>query len=84
MMISVSSQTRLAVIADGREVVARQVEAGEVIRLTLADDVVLMGDNAGAVQFSINGRAGRTLGEDGVPLSARIPRSDYVSWLTQQ
>jgi transcriptional regulator with XRE-family HTH domain len=84
MMISVSSQTRLAVIADGREVVARQLEPGEVIRLTLADDVVLMGDNAGAVQFSINGRAGRTLGEDGVPLSARIPRSDYLSWLTQQ
>ena len=84
MMISVSSKTRLAVIADGREVVARQVEPGEVIRLAVSDDVVLMGDNAGAVQFSINGRAGRTLGADGVPLSARIPRSDYLSWLIQQ
>jgi hypothetical protein len=84
MMISVSSQTRLAVIADGREVVARQVEPGEVIRLTVSDEVVLMGDNAGAVQFSINGRAGRTLGDEGVPLSARIPRGDYLSWLIQQ
>jgi transcriptional regulator with XRE-family HTH domain len=84
MMISVLSHTRLAVIADGREVVARQVEPGEIIRLTVSDDVVLMGDNAGAVQFSINGRAGRTLGDYGVPLSARIPRSDYLSWLIQQ
>jgi hypothetical protein len=84
MMISVSSATRLAVIADGREVVARQLEAGEIIRLTVSDDVVLMGDNAGAVHFSINGRPGRTLGDDGVPLSARIPRDDYLSWLIQQ
>ena len=84
MIISVSSSTRLAVIADGREVVARQLEAGEVIRLTVSDDVVLMGDNAGAVHFSINGRAGRALGDDGVPLSARIPRDDYLSWLIHQ
>jgi transcriptional regulator with XRE-family HTH domain len=84
MMISVSSTTRLAVIADGREVVARQLEPGEVIRLNAADDVVLMGDNAGAVQFSINGRAGRTLGGDGDPLSARILRDDYLSWLSQR
>jgi transcriptional regulator with XRE-family HTH domain len=84
MMVSVSSQTRLAVIADGREVVARQVEPGEVIRFTVSDDVVLMGDNAGAVQFSINGRAGRPLGDDGVRLGARIPRAEYQSWLIQQ
>lgn len=84
MLISVSSRTRLAVIADGREVIARQVEPGEVVRLSVADDVVLMGDNAGAVQFSINGRAGRTLGDAGTPLSARIPRDDYLSWLIQQ
>jgi hypothetical protein len=84
MMISVSARTRLAVIADGREVIARQLEPGEVIRLSVADDVLLMGDNAGAVQFSINGRAGRTLGDPGTPLSARIPRTDYLSWLTPQ
>lgn len=84
MLISVSAQTRLAVIADGREVIARQLEPGEVIRLNAADDIVLMGDNAGVVHFSINGRPGRTLGDDGSPLSARIPRNDYLSWLIPQ
>lgn len=83
MMITVSSPTRLQVVADGREVVARRVRGGEVIRLDLASDVVLMGDNAGAVHFSINGRAGRTLGDPGTPLSARIHRSDYHDWLIQ-
>ena len=84
MMISVSARTRLAVIADGHEVVARQLEPGEVVRLNASDDIVLMGDNAGAVHFSINGRPGRTLGADGTPLKARISRSDYLSWLIQQ
>jgi transcriptional regulator with XRE-family HTH domain len=84
MLISVSAHTRLAVIADGREVIARQLEPGEVIRLNASDDIVLMGDNAGAVHFSINGRPGRTLGDVGTPLSARIPRDDYLSWLIQQ
>jgi hypothetical protein len=84
MLISVSAQTRLAVIADGREVIARQLEPGEVVRLSASDDIVLMGDNAGAVHFSINGRPGRTLGDVGTPLSARIPRDDYLSWLIQQ
>ena len=84
MMISVSSRTRLAVIADGREVIARQLDAGEVIRLSASDEVVLLGDNAGAVHFSINGRPGRSLGGDGTPLTAHIPRADYLSWLIQQ
>lgn len=81
MMISVSSDTRLQVIADGQELVAREVAAGETIRVELRTDVVLIGDNAGAVQFSINGRAARTLGASGAPLSARIARDSYQDWL---
>jgi transcriptional regulator with XRE-family HTH domain len=81
MMVSVSSPTVLQVVADGREIVAGPVDAGEVIRLTLASDVVLVGTNAGAVHFSINGRAGRTLGDAGTPLTVRIALADYQQWL---
>ena len=81
MMVSVSSPTVLQIVADGREIVAGPVDAGEVIRLTLASDVVLVGTNAGAVHFSINGRAGRTLGDPGTPLTVRIARDDYQQWL---
>jgi cytoskeletal protein RodZ len=81
MMVSVSSPTSLQIVADGRDVVARQFVPGDVIRLELSRDVVLLGDNAGAVHFSINGRAGRTLGDSGAPLSAQISRDDYQHWL---
>jgi cytoskeleton protein RodZ len=81
MMLSVSAPTLLQIVADGREVAAREFAPGEVIRLSLGSDVVLVGDNAGAVHFSINGRAGRTLGDEGTPLTARISRDDYENWL---
>jgi cytoskeleton protein RodZ len=83
VLITVSSQTELQVIADGREVVARRVRPGERVELGLSEDVVLSGDNAGAVHFSINGRAGRTLGAAGQPLNVRIGRDDYDAWLVQ-
>jgi cytoskeletal protein RodZ len=81
MMVSVSAPTSLQIVADGREIVAGPLAAGQVLRLSLASDVVFVGDDAGAVHFSINGRAGRTLGESGSPLTARISRTDYQQWL---
>lgn len=83
VLITVSSHTKLEVVADGRQVVARRVRPGERVQLDLSHDVVLSGDNAGAVHFSINGRAGRTLGAAGAPLNVRIGRDDYDSWLVQ-
>jgi transcriptional regulator with XRE-family HTH domain len=83
MMVSVSASTRLQIIADGREVLARTLDAGDQFRLDLSSDVVFVGDNAGAVHFSINGRAGRTLGDAGAPLLARISRDSYPDWLIQ-
>lgn len=83
MMVSFSAPTALQIVADGREVAARRFDAGEVIRVPLGSDVVLVGDSAGAVHFSINGRAGRPLGAVGEPLTARIARADYQTWLIQ-
>lgn len=83
LMITVSSHTELQVVADGRQVVARKLQPGERVQLDLSQDVVLSGDNAGAVHFSINGRAGRQLGAAGAPLNVRIGRDDYDSWLVQ-
>jgi Helix-turn-helix domain len=83
VMISISSACRLQIVADGAEVLARGVDAGEVIQLTIDSEAVLSGDDAGAVHFSINGRAGRTLGDSRVPLEARISRYDYDRWLIQ-
>lgn len=83
LLITVTAQTDLQVVADGRQVVARRVRPGERVKLDLSHDVVLSGDNAGAVHFSINGRVGRRLGATGAPLNVRISRDDYDEWLVQ-
>ena len=83
MMVSVSSSTRLQIVADGHQVLARRLDAGDMVKVDLSNDVVFVGDDAGAVHFSINGRAGRTLGDPGSPLTARISRDDYQDWLIQ-
>jgi len=80
---TVSSRCQLRVVADGREVIGRIVEAGETLQVELADEVLLSGDNAAAVQFSINGQAGLQLGVPGDPLSIRIGRDDYEDFLVR-
>lgn len=79
--LTISSACVLRVTADGRIVVARPVSAGEQLEIALSDEVLLSGDDAGAVQFSINGQAGRLLGAAGDPLDVRIGREDYERWL---
>jgi cytoskeletal protein RodZ len=71
MSISVSARCKLQVIADGRKLVARDLEAGERLLVDLEHEVVLAGDDAGAVHISINGRS-LDLGESGTPLNVRL------------
>ena len=81
--LTVSSRCQLRLIADGREVVGRMVEQGETLRVELGEELWLIGDNASAVQFSINGQAGRLLGLPGEALSVRIGRDDYDDFLVR-
>jgi len=81
--LTMSSRCQLRILADGREVLARTVEQGETVPLELGDEIWLLGDNASAVQFSINGQAGRLLGVPGEALSVRIGRDDYQDFLVR-
>ncbi len=83
MLVSVTSRSQLQIVADGKNVFVGQVEAGELLRLDLASEVVLLGDDGSAIHFSINGRAGRALGQPGTPFNARISRQNYNTWLIQ-
>jgi hypothetical protein len=83
MTLTVSSRCQLRVAADGREIMGRTVDAGETFQIQLTDEVLLSGDNASAVQFSINGQAGIQLGVAGEPLSMRIGRDDYEAFLVR-
>ena len=81
--LTISSRTELRVLADGTEILGRVMEPGEMVPIELGDELLLLGDNAAAVQFSINGQAGRLLGEPGDVLSARIGRDDYQDFLVR-
>ena len=81
--LTMSSRCQLRIVADGREVLGRTVEQGESFPLELGEELWLLGDNASAVQFSINGQAGRLLGAPGEVLSVRIGRDDYEDFLVR-
>ena len=81
--LTISSRCQLRIVADGTEIVSRVMEPGDTVPIELGDELVLLGDNASAVQFSINGQVGRLLGEPGDVLSARIGRDDYQDFLVR-
>ena len=81
--LTISARCQLRVIADGTEIVGRVMQPGETMPIELGEELLLLGDNASAVQFSINGQAGRLLGEPGDVLSARIGRDDYQDFLVR-
>ncbi|HWI20521.1 MAG TPA: helix-turn-helix domain-containing protein [Vicinamibacterales bacterium] len=81
--LTISSRCQLRVVADGTEIIGRTMEQGETVPIELGDEIILLGDNASAVQFSINGQAGRLLGEPGDVLSTRIGRDDYQDFLVR-
>ena len=81
--LTISSRCHLRVVADGNEIIGRTVEQGEMLQIELGEELLLLGDNASAVQFSINGQAGRQLGQPGDVLSARIARDDYQDFLVR-
>ena len=81
--LTISARCQLRVVADGHEILGRTMEQGETLPIELGDELLLLGDNASAVQFSINGQAGRLLGEPGDVLSARIGRDDYQDFLVR-
>jgi hypothetical protein len=83
MLLTISARCQLRVFADGSLVVGRWFEPGESFRVAFSDAVELSGDNAGAVQYSLNGRAGSLLGAAGEMLAIRIGREDYPLLLSR-
>ena len=81
MTLSISSPVYLEITAGDRQVLARAVEPGERVSVELSSEVTLSGSDAHAIQLSINGRAGRSLGAKGTPLAIRIDRDTYEDWL---
>jgi cytoskeleton protein RodZ len=69
------------VTADGEHRVARLMNAGDRETVTAGEDLTLRVGDPGAFAFSINGVAGRSLGPEGHPVTVRINRSNYQTFL---
>lgn len=64
----------ISLTVDGRRVLSRLMQAGERETYDVADLAVIDVGDAGAFAFSVNGRAGRPIGESGQVRTVRITR----------
>jgi len=67
--------------SDGRPIVERLLNAGEVVELNADRVVAFKVGDASAVAMQINGEAARSLGGPGKVVSARIDRSNFRDFL---
>ncbi len=71
----------ITLTVDGQQVLSRVVEAGERQAYDVRESAVINVGDAGAFAFSVNGRAGRSLGETGQVRTARITRETLASYI---
>jgi hypothetical protein len=62
----------ISVIADGRQVFSGLMNAGNKQVVTAEKQIALSVGDAGAFAYTLNGRAGKSLGAAGQPVRARI------------
>ena len=79
--ISVAERCWISAVADGEPVVYRLVEPGAQIRIAAASTIRLRVGNAGGVSYTINGVAGRTLGQEGEAVTLDITPANYRTLL---
>jgi cytoskeletal protein RodZ len=67
--------------ADGEQVLARLLSAGERRQISVRDEVALRVGDPATFALSINGVAARPLGSAGQPINVRITRDNYKTFL---
>jgi cytoskeletal protein RodZ len=71
----------VAATADGTRVAYRLLQPAEQVVAEFRNDVIIRVGDAAAVAISIGGRAGRTLGRAGEPVTVHITRQNYREFL---
>ena len=82
MVIAPRARCWVSVNADGEQVFSGMMNAGEKRALTAKEQITLNVGDAGAFVYTLNGRAGKTLGGSGEVVSARITRANIQDFLT--
>jgi hypothetical protein len=68
--------------ADGNQIRSELLQAGDQRPFEVRDALVLRVGDPGACAFSINGRAGRSLGTPGAPVTVRITKDNFKEFLS--
>lgn len=74
----------LSAVADGQLVLYRLMQEGERETINARDEILLRVGDAGALTYSINGGAGRSLGAPGEAVTVRITSDNLASWVTNE
>jgi len=72
------------VTAEGQRVYGKLMDAGQRATITIKDDVTLRVGDPSAFGFAIDGVEGRSLGEAAHPVTVRIDKSNYKTFLKAQ
>lgn len=73
----------LSLTVDGKEVVSRLLDTGERLAYDGQASMVLKAGNAGALQLTLNGRRGRSLGGSGQVVTRTITPATLASFIEQ-
>lgn len=82
MVISPRARCWVSVNADGVQVFSGMMNAGEKRAVNAKEQITLNVGDAAAFAYTVNGRAGRTLGVAGEVVSTRITRANLEEFLT--
>lgn len=74
----------LSAVADGRLVLYRLMQAGERETINAHDEILLRVGDAGALAYSVNGGAGRSLGAPGEAVTVRITSDNLANWVAHE
>ncbi len=85
LIVSIATATEcwIGVEIDGERRIERLLRHDEQFSVHARNDLLLRVGNAGAVSFSINGRAAKPLGTAGQPVTARITSANFEQFLTR-
>lgn len=85
LIVSLVTRTEcwIGVVIDGERRVERLLQRGEQFSVHARNELLVRVGNAGAVAFSINGRAAKALGPAGQPVTARITSANFEQFLAR-
>jgi transcriptional regulator with XRE-family HTH domain len=71
----------LSAMADGRVVIYRLLQSGELATIVARNEIVLRVGDPAVFAYKLNGGSGRSLGEAGQPVTVTITGSNYQTFL---